>query len=398
MTLSVVVVGAGLAGLRVCETLRREGYADELVLIGDEPHPPYTRPPLSKEVLGGSDPLVTHLRSESALAELGIDLRLESSADGLDLATGSVQLADGRSVRFKKLVIATGARARQLPGVTDERVLTLRTLDDSLALRERLRPDSRVVVVGAGFIGLEAAAAAAQLGCDVTVVDVLATPLARVLDPAVGEAVRRLHETNGVRFRLGVGVAAVEGSAADVVVAFSDGSIERATTVIVGIGVVPATGWLHDSGLTVGDGVVCCPSLRAAEQVWAVGDVARWTPPTRTASVRIEHWTVAAEMAEHVGRNIATDTDTPFGTVPYVWSDQFGAKLQSVGFTTTGDEVKVVSGSLDEPQWAVLVRDGDRLGGAIGMRAARQVIRARALLSAHASWSEAVELYDGGAT
>jgi NADPH-dependent 2,4-dienoyl-CoA reductase/sulfur reductase-like enzyme len=390
---TVVIVGAGLAGLRTCESLRREGYADPLVLIGAEPHAPYSRPPLSKEVLRDGEPGVARLRSDDELAALDVELRLGNPACRVDVDARLVHLRDGDPVAFDELVLATGADARSLPGSVNDHVFTLRTLDDSLSLRRRLLPGSSVVVIGAGFIGLETAASARQMGCDVTVVDVLPVPLDRVFNRSVGAAVEALHEANGVRFRLGVGVESVEPSAAGCRVALTDGSTLAASVVIVGIGVVPATDWLAGSEVIVRDGIVCSPSLRAAPHIWAVGDVARWAPRGRQATLRIEHWTVATEMAAHVARNITHGEDVPFETVPYVWTDQFDAKIQSLGFTTKGDEVRVVTGSLEEPRWTALVRAGDRLGGVVGMRAARHVMRGRSLLASEASWQEALDAY-----
>jgi 3-phenylpropionate/trans-cinnamate dioxygenase ferredoxin reductase subunit len=249
------------------------------------------------------------------------------------------------------------------------------------------------VVIGAGFIGLETAASARQMGCDVTVVDVLPMPLDRVFNRSIGAAVQALHEANGVRFRLDVGIDSLEPSAGGCRVVLTDGSPLLASVVIVGIGVAPATGWLAGSELMVHDGIVCSPSLRAAPHIWAVGDVARWAPRGQRATHRIEHWMVAAEMAEHVARNITHGENAPFETVPYFWTDQFDAKIQSLGFTTKGDDARVVTGSLEEPRWTALVRAGDRLGGVVGMNSARHVMRGRSLLASEASWQEALDAY-----
>jgi 3-phenylpropionate/trans-cinnamate dioxygenase ferredoxin reductase component len=390
---TVVIVGAGLAGLRACESLRREGYADPLVLIGDETHAPYSRPPLSKEVLRGGEPGVAWLRADHELAALDVELRLGNPACRVDVGARLVHLRDGEPVAFDELVLATGAHARSLPGRVNDHVFTLRTMDDSLSVRRGLLPGSSVVVIGAGFIGLEAAASARQMGCDVTVVDVLPVPLDRVFNRSIGAAIQAQHEANGVRFRLGVGVERVELSAGGCRVILTDGPPLPASVVIVGIGVVPATEWLADSELMVQDGIVCSPSLRAAPHVWAVGDVARWAPHGQQATLRIEHWMVAAEMAEHVARNITHGQDSPFETVPYFWTDQFDAKIQSLGFTTKGDDVRVVTGSLEEQRWTMLVRAGDRLGGVVGMGSARHVMRGRGLLASAASWQEALAAY-----
>jgi NADPH-dependent 2,4-dienoyl-CoA reductase/sulfur reductase-like enzyme len=389
---TVVVVGAGLAGLRVCEFLRREGSSDPIVLIGDEPHAPYSRPPLSKEVLRGGEPDVARLLPYNEIARLGVELRLASRARHVDIKDRRVHLEDAAAVHFDDLVIATGAHARPLPAVTAEQVFTLRTLEDSLSLREHLLPGCTVVIVGAGFIGLETAASARQLGCDVTVVDVLTRPLERAVDPSIGRAVQALHESHGVRFRLAVGVRHVTATPAGKRVVLTDGTVLDASVVVAGVGASPATAWLENYGLPVQDGVICSRSLGAGPRIWAIGDVARWSRSPGTTT-RIEHWTNAVEMAQHAARNISHRMNEPFTTVPYVWSDQYDAKILLLGFTTKGDGVEMVHGSLEEPSWTALVRSGDRLGGVIGIRAARHVMRARSLLAARASWREALDAY-----
>jgi NADPH-dependent 2,4-dienoyl-CoA reductase/sulfur reductase-like enzyme len=389
---TVAIVGAGLAGVRTAEALRQEGYAGRVVLVGAEAHAPYSRPPLSKEVLrGDAEPDAATLRSPAELAALDVELRLGTVATALSVAGRELTLSDGSTLRYDDAVLACGARPRALPGVTMDGVHLLRTVDDCLALRDVLRPDQRVVVVGAGFIGLEVAASARARGCAVTVVDVLPAPLARVLDVAVGAAVQRLHENHGVAFRCGVGVAAVEGSDRVERVVLADGTVLDADVVVVGIGVEPATGWLDGAGLTLDDGVVCDEALRAAPGVWVVGDVARWRPAGTAGTVRLEHWTNATEQPQCVARSIVTGEAQPFTTVPYFWSDQYDAKLQSLGTETLGEETRVVWGSLDEPKWVALVRAGDRLGAVVGMRAPGRVMKLRPLLAEGASWQVALD-------
>jgi NADPH-dependent 2,4-dienoyl-CoA reductase/sulfur reductase-like enzyme len=277
-----------------------------------------------------------------------------------------------------------------LPGAQLPGVHVLRTVDDCVAMREAMRPEARVVVIGAGFIGLEVAASARARGCAVTVVDVLPAPLARVLDIAIGNAVARLHESHGVELRCGVGVTAVDGRDAVERVVLDDGTVLHADVVVVGIGVTPETAWLADSSLTVDDGVVCDEFLRAAPGVWAVGDVARWRPPASSQSIRLEHWSNATEQPQCVARSIASGEPQPFSTVPYFWSDQYDAKLQSLGTDTLGAELRIVWGALDEPKWVGIVRSGDRLGAVVGMRAPGRVMKLRPLLASQASWSDAL--------
>lgn len=364
-----------MAGLRTCESLRQHGYAEPIVLIGAEKHAPYSRPPLSKEVLrGDAEATTATLRGAEELSALEVDVRLGRSATGLDVEGRRVLLNDGATVTYDDVVIATGATPRRLPGTAFEQAHVLRTVDDCLEMRAKLVDGAKVVIVGAGFIGLEVAASARARGCAVTVIDVLPEPLARVVPVEVGRVVRGLHEEHGVTFELGAGVDGDTRIDADVIV--------------VGIGAAPETSWLADSALTIDDGVVCDDMLRAAPGVWAVGDVARWAHGSGT--LRVEHWTNAGEQPHHVARTIATGTATPFRSVPYFWSDQYDAKLQSLGSVGATDEMQVVWGSLDEPKWVALLHDGDRLTGVVGMRAPGRVMKMRGLLDAQTSYREAL--------
>lgn len=388
--MTAVVCGAGLAGLAVCESLRQKGFDGAITLIGAEHHPPYSRPPLSKEVLRGDPPDKAQLRTAAELDALDLDLRLGVAAAALRPDAREVVLTDGSEMGYDDVVLATGAQPRALPGVALAGVHVLRTLKDCLAIRDRLVDGTNLVVIGAGFIGLEVAASARARGCEVTVVDVLPAPLERVFDPAIGRALQVMHEANGVGFRLGVGVSGVQGEQHVTGVQLGDGSVVTADVVVVGIGVTPATDWLASSGLVLDDGVRCDETLQAAPGVWAVGDLARWSDPSSPQGLRVEHWTNATEQARSVAASIATGTPQPFVTVPYFWSDQYDAKLQSLGTVTKGDETRVVAGSLDEPKWTALVRSGDRLGGVIGLRSGRQVMKLRPLLAAGAGWHDAL--------
>ena len=360
-----VVVGAGLAGLRTAESLREGGFDGELVLVGDEPHLPYDRPPLSKHVLRGERPPML-LRPEEDYAELRLDLRLGTVVTGLDLP-GRQLLTTGGPVGYDHLVIATGATPRRLPGAPGH---VLRSLDDCQGLAPVLQPGKRIGIVGAGLIGCEVAASARSKDVEVHVVDVLPKPLVRVLGEEVAERVLHLHEQHGVRFHLGVGVTGATATRLEL----SDGTVLEVDAVLEAMGVVPGTGWLEGSGLPVDDGVVCDRHGRAADGVWAVGDVARWADGLG-GSRRQEHWTSAVEQAAVVAAAIL-GKEPPALDAPYWWSDQYDVKLQGVGLVQPGDQVQVVEVGPRQRPLALYSRDGV-LTAAVGFSAAAFVMRLR---------------------
>ncbi len=392
----IVIVGASLAGLRAAESLRRLGHEGSIVLVGDEPHAPYDRPPLSKQLLAGDwDAERIELRSAEELGENAIELRTGAAATGLEVGAHRVELEDGSSLDYDALIIATGARPRTLPGAADlEGVHTLRTIEDSLAIREALRGGARLVVVGAGFIGGEVAASARVLGADVSIVEVLPVPLGRVIGEEMGGICADLHRSHEVDLRLGVGVEGFEGDSHVEAVRLSDGSTIDADLVVVGIGIQPNTEWLEGSGLTLDDGVVCDEMLRAAEGVYAIGDVARWPHALFERVVRLEHWTNAAESAHAAAANILAEPGEgqPFGPVPYFWSDQYQAKIQLLGEGAWADEVRVVHGNVEDFRFVALYRRGDRLLGAFTISLPRSFVQYRTLLQQRASWDEALAL------
>jgi NADPH-dependent 2,4-dienoyl-CoA reductase/sulfur reductase-like enzyme len=340
----VVIVGASLAGLRCAQSLRSKGFEGTISLYGDETTLPYDRPPLSKQVLAGDwEADRIPLADDATYEKLDLDLRLGTRVGSID----DVGAHDA-------LVIATGARPRAIDGG-----VTLRTLDDALAIKARFADAKRVVVVGAGFIGAEVAATARGHGLDVTVVEALPQPLSRGLGDEVGAALGRLHTANGVELRLGVGVASIDTDG----VHLADGTLVPGDLVIVGIGVVPNVEWLAGSGAETDNGVLCDETLAVVgvPNAWAAGDVARW-PHAKYGEIRIEHWTNAVEQGQHVGAVIMGDVK-PFATVPFVWSDQYAHRIQIVGRPSPTDEIRVVHGLLDAPPWVVEhVRDGEVMG------------------------------------
>ena len=306
--MAVVIVGTSVAGIRTAQALRMHGYAGTITLVGEEVHPPYDKPPLSKQHLITGTPVA--LVAPDDLAALDLDLRLGVRASALDPQARIVHLADGGELSYATLVIATGVRPRTLPGAESiAGVHTIRTADDAAALRAALAKQPRVVVVGGGFIGSEFASAAREFGCDVSIIEAQPTPMAAVLGPRVGAALSELHRLNGVNLRTGVSFDHFELTASGAVagVVCSDGSSLPAELVVVGIGAVPATEWLASSGLPLDNGVACDDSLHVLgyDDIYAVGDVASWPHGLYGGRrLRIEHWTNANEHAAIVAAGL----------------------------------------------------------------------------------------------
>ncbi len=392
---AVTIVGTSLAGWRAAQALRNEGFQGRVVMVGAEPHLPYDRPPLSKQVLAGKwPPERTALTTFDQLADLGIELRAGRRATALDVEARRVELDDGSSLQADAVVLATGAHPRRLPGTDElENLVTLRTIEDCLELRRQIAEAGegcRVVVVGAGFIGSEVASTCRDLGCDVLVLEALETPLELALGPRVGAACAALHREGGVELRTAVAVTGFDAPTKTVLL--SDGTSVRADVVVVGIGVVPTVDWLDGSGLRIDNGVVCDASLFAADGVVAAGDVARW--PLEDELVRIEHWQVAADMGLFAARGLLAGRKAaePFEPVPYFWSDQYGVKIQMIGHPRPDDEVEIVDGSFESRRFVVLYGRNGRLTGALGVGRPAVLMSYRPLLAAHASWDEALAL------
>ncbi|HEY3670462.1 MAG TPA: FAD-dependent oxidoreductase [Acidimicrobiia bacterium] len=397
---TVVVVGASLAGLRATEALRRDGFDGRIVLVGAEPHLPYDRPPLSKQLLAGEwQPQDLGLR-RAPYDELELDLRLGVRATALDAGAKvlTLDLGDGttKELAFDGALLATGATPRTLPNTPDlDGIFVLRTVDDALDLRARLDDHPRVVVIGAGFIGSEVAATCRGLGLAVTVLEALPAPLVRGLGETLGMVCGELHRDHGVDLRLGVGVAAIEGDGKVERVRLDDGSAVEADVVVVGVGVVPVTDWLEGSGLTLDNGVVCDETLLAAPGIVAAGDVARWPNPMFDGELmRLEHWTNAAEQGVAAARRllVADPADAvPYAPVPFVWSDQYDRKIQTVGHFRGDDEMAVVHGTLEERRFVAVFGRAGRLVGALGFSMPAKVMQYRKMIEERASFDDALE-------
>lgn len=381
----IVIVGASLAGLSAAKALRADGFAGTIAMVGDEPHLPYDRPPLSKEVLTGAkqerDLLLPGVEELDAEWELGV------TATGLDVP-GRRLLTDHGDLAYDGLVIATGVRPRLLPGfrVDRQRVFVLRALDDALALHEVLREQARVLVVGSGFIGVEVAVSARSLGCDVTILS-MTEPLA-VAGVHVSRTCSRLLAGLGVRTIVGPGIVRSdipEGGGGRVLL--EDGAHLDFDVVVIAVGSAPNVEWLADSGLDIRDGVLCDPTCTVvgAPEVVAAGDVARWPNPAFGGTpMRIEHWANAVEQGTASGRNVARPPAerVPFHSLPSFWSDHGGPRLQSIGIPHTADRFELLEGELDGERYALAAYRGAELVGGLGYGTPRALARLRARLAA----------------
>ncbi|TQN30640.1 NAD/ferredoxin-dependent reductase-like protein [Haloactinospora alba] len=392
----IVVAGAGMAGLHAAESLRDAGFDGRITLVGDEHHQPYSRPPLSKEVLtGGGSAKSVLLREESEVAALDLETRLDTRVAGLRPREGAVLLDDGTTLGYDGLIVATGARARR-PDTELAGVHVLRNLADAQAVREAFDSVQRVVVVGAGFIGAEVAASARAVGLEVTLLDAAPAPLTRAVDPRVGGVLAELHRDNGVDLRLGVGVEAFDGAERVERVRLSDGTAVPAQLVVAGLGAEPNTAWLAGSGvrLSAHDGGVVCDARCATSVpgVYAAGDLAEWPHPRYGGRMRLEHWTNAGEQADVAARNLLTGegTQREYTPVPYFWSDQYGMKIQVLGQAAPADTVEVVHGSVEKRKFVAFFGRAGRLVGILGLRSTPRTMRYRPLLERETSWDEAL--------
>lgn len=382
---TVAVVGASLAGLTATRSLRDQGFEGRIVVVGDEVHAPYDRPPLSKEFLAGTvseDDLNLATPDDD---ELRADWRLGSPATALDTGDRAVVLGDGERIVADGVVLATGARAKNLPWELPKGVHTLRTLDDAVALREELVVGARLVVIGAGFIGSEIASTAVGLGVEVDVVEAAPVPLLKPLGAEMGEICAGLHATKGVRLHTGATLDELVGGERVTAVRLSDGRELPADVVVVGIGAEPCVEWLRGSGVDLDDGVVTdARGVTNFPGVVAVGDCANSHRNFLGAPRRMEHWTNALQqpvvaVSALLGRSYAPPAHHE---VPYFWSDQYGYKIQFAGRRTESSKIEVIEGSLESLDFLVLYRDQDgNPEGVLGIDRARSFGRWRRQLA-----------------
>lgn len=387
----VVILGAGQAGGWVAATLADRAPGLPVILLGDEGVAPYERPPLSKGILAGkAAPDSAALRAPGYWAAAGVDLRTQARVTAIDRAARRVTLADGGTLAYGTLVIATGCAARPLPAPVEAGapVFALRTLDDALALKVRLMPGAHVVAVGAGFIGLEVAATAVGLGCTVTVVEKAPQALGRVLDGGVAAALVDLHRARGVALRFGVGVAAVQGGAQGARVVLEDGGTLAADVVVAGVGAAPRTGLAQAAGLACDDGILTDAFGRSSDpHIWAAGDVTRQENPLIGRALRLESWQNAQAQGIAVGRALAGDP-APLAEVPWFWTDQHDVNLQMAGAPLRRDRV-IWRGSPAEGKFSVLYLDGARVVAGNTWNAARDMRPIRQLIASGADVSAA---------
>ncbi|WP_410631448.1 NAD(P)/FAD-dependent oxidoreductase [Amycolatopsis sp. cmx-4-83] len=372
--MNVLVVGASAAGLATVEALRRKGYEGSVTVLGAEAHLPYDRPPLSKQVLAGAwEPERARLRPPEALAGLAADFVLGDPAVRLDAAARTVHTLGGRELTADAIVLATGLRPRTLPGQHGlVGVHVLRTLDDALALRADLAPGKRVVVVGDGVLGAEIAATLCGLDVEVTLAGPQEAPLAYQFGPLVAGALAALHARGGVRLRLGApvtGLTEADGRVAGV--RLESGEVLPADVVVVAFGAAPATEWLAGSGVLCDNGVVCDSRCRAAEGIYAAGDVARWHHERLDVLLRLENRTNATEQAIAVAGNVLGE-DRPYTPVPYFWTNQFDARIHVHGTPAADAEVSIVEGNPAGGRFVVRYHRGGAVVGVLGWNMPKQ--------------------------
>ncbi|MGZ4105236.1 MAG: NAD(P)/FAD-dependent oxidoreductase [Actinomycetota bacterium] len=388
---SIAIVGANLAGGRAAETLRAEGFDGRIALIGEEPHRPYERPPLSKEFLRGEQPLdKAFLRAEEWYADNEVELLLGVRAERIDLGDRAVELAGGNRVSYDKLLLCTGGRPRMLPipGATLPGIATFRTMGDARALSDVLKPGAHVVVVGAGFIGSEIAASARTLGCEVDLFEAEAVPLVRALGEQIGRIPGEIHWETGVRLHTAIRVEGFEGDDRVRRVNTSEGPFE-ADVVVVGVGIAPNVELAQDAGLEVKNGIVVDELCRtSAPDVFAAGDIANHPNPYMGEHIRVEHWQNAQNQGAAAARAMRGGTE-PFAEVPWFWSDQYDLNLQMAGHPLRWDEL-VFRGDVDARKFSAFYLDHGKLVAAVGFNKGKDVRGARALIEAGISPAPAV--------
>jgi NADPH-dependent 2,4-dienoyl-CoA reductase/sulfur reductase-like enzyme len=397
----IVIVGAGQAGGCAAETLRAAGFQGSVVLVGEETLPPYERPPLSKDVLAGkAAPETTFLRPAESYAELGVELRLGVRVHAINPKSRQVQLGDGSALPYDRLLLATGARARRLAiaGADSPEIHHVRDMADSLRLRAVLSPDARVLIIGAGFIGLEVAATARVAGCAVTVLESAPHPLARVAPPEIGAFFTELHRAQGVDLRMGSSVTAIEPGTPSLAYTNAGEAIE-ADIIVIGVGALPNTELAEEAGLDVADGIVTDSFGRTSDPaIFAAGDATRHLNPLLGRHIRLEAWQNAQNQAIAAARTMAGQP-TEHAEIPWFWTDQYDVNMQFAGAPLSWDQIVWRGPPAAKRSSAFLLREGVVVGGICinngrEMRPIRQLIAAARATDPAALADPAVKLVE----
>jgi NADPH-dependent 2,4-dienoyl-CoA reductase/sulfur reductase-like enzyme len=391
----LVVVGAGVAGLRVVQTVRGAGYDGPVTLVGAEPHLPYDRPPLSKQVLQGQlSPESTEYHPAEYFDDLDVQVLLGATASRVDAEKQRLWLTDGNEVPYGALVVATGSRPRQLPFATPNQGLhVLRTREDAIALRADLDRSTRLAIVGAGFVGAEVASTAAAMGIDVTVVETAPTPLVRAVGAQIGHELATLHETAGVKLVCEKAVTGFIGSEHVEGLTLDDGSILGVDLVLLGVGVVPDVEWLDGTGLDLRDGLVCDEYLTSTRTIYGAGDAVSWPSARMGRTARSQQWTTASDQGRHVGRVlIEGEVAGAFDHDLYFWSDQYTSRIQGTGIPTK--DVVMLSRASDSKSFVAAFRSKGHVVGAVGVNSPKAVMALRKLTRRSADWSEVEDLLE----
>jgi 3-phenylpropionate/trans-cinnamate dioxygenase ferredoxin reductase subunit len=381
---NVVIVGGGAAGYAVAEGLHQNEFSGQLTIVGEETDEPYDRPPLSKQILSGEWEVPrAELIAARRAAPLNPTVLTGVRATSLDVASHTVALSDGRTLGYDALVVATGITPRRIPHPDVPNIRVLRTLQDSLALRALIADKSpRLLVVGAGFLGLEVGATSRALGAEVTIVEpVPGPPLASRVGDLAAERLLATHEAHGVRIHTGVGVESLVAEDGTVEVTRSDGEVHTADVVLIAVGSTPTTEWLKGSGLTIENGLVCDEFCHAASDVWGAGDVASWLHVGYGQRLRLEHRTNAQEQGIAVAKNIL-GANEPFSPIPYFWTDQYDVRIQLAGVIPPGAEGELVEGSVAEDKWVqTYANAAGEVAGVLAWKAPRLLAQHRQSLS-----------------
>ena len=359
----VVIIGAGHAGGTAAATLRQEGFEGRIVLLGDEPYPPYERPPLSKAVLSGAMPLEkTFLRKPTFYEDKAIELRTGAGVEAIDRAARSVRLFSGESLAYDKLILATGSRLRRLkvPGADLPGVYYLRGIDDSLAIKAQLKAGANIVIIGGGYIGLEVAASAAKAGAKVTLIEAMDRVMTRVTSETVSRFFQDEHRRHGVELKLNTGVTALEGEGKVERVVAGDGSVLPADMVVVGIGILAADELAVAAGLTCDNGIVVDEFTQTSDPaIWAIGDVTNHPNALLGGRFRLESVQNAISQGQTTAKAILGRA-TAYAEVPWFWSDQYDLKLQTAGIRHPSDQ-EVVRGDPANRKFSVCYLRGGTL-------------------------------------